>query len=63
MMPVITVEGPAISTDAKRELVRRFTETAREVYQIELIVVLIKENPLENIGVNGELVADRQQNP
>ena len=61
MMPVITVEGPAISTDAKRELVRRFTETAREVYRIDEIIVLIKENALENVGVNGELIADRQR--
>ncbi len=60
-MPVITVEGPAISTDLKRTLVERFTKTAREVYQIQEIVVLIKENPLENIGVNGELVAERQR--
>ena len=60
-MPLITVEGPAISTDAKRELVRRFTDTARKVYDIEDIIVLIKENPPENIGVNGELVADRQR--
>ncbi len=59
-MPLITVEGPAISSDAKRELVRRFTDTAREVYDIEDIIVLIKENPPENIGVRGELVADRQ---
>ena len=29
-MPVITVEGPAISTDLKRTLVARFTETARD---------------------------------
>ena len=61
-MPTVTVEGPPISTDAKRELVRRFTEAAREVYQIEEIVVLIKENPPENVGVGGQLLADRQQN-
>ena len=61
-MPVITVEGPAISTDAKRELVRRFTETAREVYDIEDIIVLIKENPPENVGIGGQLLADRQRN-
>ncbi len=60
-MPLITVEGPAISTDSKRELVRRFTETAREVYQIEHITVVIKENPPENVGVNGQLLADRQR--
>lgn len=59
-MPTITVEGPAISTDSKRELVRRFTETAREVYQIEYITVVIKENPPENVGIGGELLADRQ---
>ncbi len=61
-MPTITVEGPALSTDSKRELVRRFTETAREVYDIEDIIVLIKENPPENVGVGGQLIADRQQN-
>ncbi len=60
-MPLITVEGPAISTDAKRELVRRFTQTAREVYDIEDIIVLIKENPPENVGVGGQLLADRQE--
>ena len=61
-MPTITVEGPPISTDSKRELVRRLTEGAREVYQIEHITVLIKENPPENVGVNGQLIADRRQN-
>ena len=59
-MPLITVEGPALSTDAKRELVRRFTEVAREGYDIEDIIVLIKENPPENVGVGGQLLADRQ---
>jgi len=61
-MPTVTVEGPIIrSVEKKRELVRRLTEVARDVYQIEHIVVLIKENPTENVGVDGVLVADRRQ--
>jgi len=38
---------------------KRLTETAAEIYQIEHITVLIKENPPENVGVAGELIADR----
>lgn len=61
-MPTITVEGPIIrDIEKKRELVRRLTEVAKDVYKIEHIVVLIKENPSENVGVNGVLVADRRQ--
>lgn len=61
-MPTITVEGPIIrDIEKKRELVRRLTDVATDVYHIEHIVVLIKENPSENVGVNGVLVADRRQ--
>ena len=61
-MPNITVEGPVIREVAKkRELVKRLTEVAKDVYKIEHIVVLIKENPVENVGVDGVLVADRRQ--
>ena len=61
-MPTITVEGPIIrDIEKKRELVRRLTDVAKDVYRIEHIVVLIKENPGENVGVNGVLVADRRQ--
>ncbi len=58
-MPVITVEGPALTVEKKRELVKRLTNVAVDVYQIERIVVLIRENPPENVGVEGTLVADR----
>jgi len=61
-MPTITVEGPILrDVEKKRELVRRLTDVAKDVYRIEHIVVLIKENPSENVGVNGVLVADRKQ--
>ena len=59
-MPIITVEGPAIPDVAtKRQLVKRLTEVAVDIYKIEHIVVLIRENPPENVGVEGKLVADR----
>ena len=60
-MPTITIEGPPISIERKRALVERLTETAAEIYQIEHITVLIKENPPENVGVAGQLIADRHQ--
>jgi len=60
-MPTIMVEGPPIKVEQKRELVKKLTDTAVKVYGIEHIVVLIRENPPENVGVNGELIADRKR--
>jgi 4-oxalocrotonate tautomerase len=58
-MPLITVEGPAIAVEKKRELVRGLTEVAARVYGIPQIIVTIRENPPENVAINGTLVADR----
>ncbi|MHC1604860.1 MAG: 4-oxalocrotonate tautomerase DmpI [Candidatus Methanofastidiosia archaeon] len=60
-MPTITVEGPPIDIERKRELVKKITEVAIEIYKIEHITVLIRENPPENVGVNGQLIADRKR--
>jgi 4-oxalocrotonate tautomerase len=61
-MPTISIEGPIIKDiDVKRKLVREMTRIAVEAYGIPSIVVLIKENPPENVGVDGELVCDRRQ--
>jgi 4-oxalocrotonate tautomerase len=60
-MPTITVEGPRIDVAKKRDLVKRLTDVAIDIYSIKNIVVLIKENAPENVGVNGELVADRKR--
>lgn len=60
-MPVITVEGPAIrEVDKKRALVKGLTDVAVEVYGMEHIVVLIKENAPDNVGVSGTLISDRK---
>jgi 4-oxalocrotonate tautomerase len=55
------VEGPPIDVERKRELVKKLTEVAVEVYRIEHIIVLIRENPPENVGVSGQLIADRKK--
>ncbi len=60
-MPTIIVEGPRLDLERKRELVRRLTEAAEEIYGIKHIVVLIKENPPENVGVEGKLLIDRMR--
>jgi 4-oxalocrotonate tautomerase len=60
-MPTVMVEGPPISVEQKRQLVKKLTEAAAEVYRIEHITVLIRENPPENVGVGGQLLADRRK--
>ena len=59
-MPTITVDGPKIQDlELKRQMVKKLTDAAYEVYKIEHITVLIRENPPENVGVNGQLIAAR----
>lgn len=63
-MPTIRVDGPPIKDlDRKRHLVKVFAESAAEVYGMDKghIVVLIRENPPENVGIGGELLIDRKQ--
>ncbi|USS39881.1 tautomerase family protein [Thermococcus aggregans] len=57
-MPTVIVEGPKADAETKRELVRRITEVVREVYKIQHVTVIIHENELENVGVDGELLSD-----
>jgi len=62
-MPNITVEGPPIKElDKKRTLVQEVTEAATKCYGLpkEVIVVVIKENAAENVGVGGQLIVDRR---
>ncbi len=60
-MPTIIVEGPPISVDKKRVLVRKITEIISEIYGIEHVTIIVKENPPENVGINGELLVDRKR--
>ncbi len=61
-MPNITVDGPSITDlDKKRQLVKTITDSATQAFCLprETIVVVIKENNPENVGVGGVLIADR----
>ena len=63
-MPNIAVEGPPIADlNKKRELVKGLTEVAAKVYGLppEAMIVVIRENPAENVGIGGQLLADRKQ--
>jgi 4-oxalocrotonate tautomerase len=62
-VPTITVEGPPVSTEKKRTLVKALTEAAVAAYEgirTDAFVVLIRENEAENVGVGGELLCDRR---
>jgi len=63
-MPTIRVDGPPIKNlDRKRRMVKLFAESAAEAYGMDKghIVVLIRENAPENVGIGGELLVDRKQ--
>ena len=61
-MPNIQIDGPKIqSMERRRQLIAKLTDAAAEAYGLskEHIVVLIRENAPENVGVGGQLLADR----
>jgi len=60
-MPVITVEGPTLTKEQKRELIENLSEIASKIMNInkESYVVYIKENDLDNVGVGGAVLSDR----
>ena len=63
-MPNITVQGPIIhDIDVKRSLVKDLTDALEKAYKLprEIMIVLIKENPPENVGVGGQLIVDRMK--
>ena len=58
-MPSLTVEGPPLDVEKKRNLVKELTEVAERIYGIKHISVLIRENKPENVALNGELILDK----
>ena len=63
-MPSVTIEGPKIEDVAvKRVLVSEITDALEKAYKLprEVYIVLIKENPPENIGVGGRLIIDKKR--
>ena len=63
-MPNAYIDGPKIdNVDIKRALVREVTDAMEKAYKFprQSYVVTITENPAENVGVGGELIADRRK--
>ncbi len=63
-MPSATIEGPKIEdVDVKRVLVNEITDALEKAYKLprEVYIVLIKENPPENVGVGGRLIIDKKR--
>lgn len=62
-MPIITASGPALDVESKRKLAEGLARVAAEVYRrpAEQIIVIIRENPPENVAIGGTLVADRSR--
>ncbi len=62
-MPLIIFDGPQIKKEQKEQLVKEFTATASRITNIpkDAFIVLIKENNPENVGVGGELLANKHK--
>lgn len=58
-MPVITFQGPQLSTNKKEELIDQLTATAVQLTGApsQYFTVIIQEFSEHNLGVNGETVA------
>ena len=60
-MPIITLEGPKLTVEQKRAVVKGFTEVISNVLphiRKEGFIVQIRENIPENVGVGGALLSD-----
>lgn len=60
-MPIITLDGPPMALDKKRTLVAGLTSLAAQHYNLpeSTIIVLIRENQPDQVGVGGTLIIDR----
>lgn len=59
-MPTVIIEGPRICLTRKRSLIRKLTVVVASAYDwpLENIVVILRENPDENVARGGRLLID-----
>jgi 4-oxalocrotonate tautomerase len=60
-MPNVYIDGPPIEDlEVKRTLTREITDAMEKAYRIprQAYVVIIRENPSENVCVGGALLCD-----
>lgn len=60
-MPTVTIEGPRLSVAHKKELVLELTRIVAHVYdwKFEDVIIIIRENPDENVARGGVLLSER----
>jgi 4-oxalocrotonate tautomerase len=61
-MPNVSIDGPKIrDLNIKRQLIKEITDALEKAYKIprNAYNIVIRENPPENVGVGGVLLADR----
>ena len=60
-MPTTIIEGPPLPLNKKRELVSAITDIISRTYEwpAERVIVIIHENPDENVARGGVLLSDR----
>jgi len=60
-MPVITIDGPKMSKEQKRALVKSFAESASQIMglPVEAMIIIMREAEGENVGVGKTLLCDR----
>lgn len=62
-MPNVYVEGPKLDIDTKRRLAIEITDALEKAYGLprQVYVVIIRENPPENVCVGGVMICDREK--
>lgn len=61
-MPVITLEAGKLNKEQKSQLIKDLTSKAAEIMNVpeQAIIVLLKENSMDNIGFGGKLLSERE---
>ena len=63
-MPVLIMKAVKISTDKKKELIKKLTDTAVEVTSLPAssFSVFIEEFDFDNMGSNGQTLSEKMSN-
>ena len=61
-MPVITLEAGKLNKEQKSRLVKELTSKASEIMNVpeQAFIVLLKENEMDNIGLAGKMLSERE---
>ncbi|GEM_PF-250992 len=62
-MPNVYVDGPKLDLDKKRRLAVEITDALERAYGLprQVYVVIIRDNPPENVCVGGVMICDREK--